>query len=136
MSSEGTAKLGLLAAVAVVLGNIVGVMVFLTPDIAAKHLPWDGWFLAAWAVGGALALLGALCLGELGAMMPEAGGDYVYIREAYGDRTAFLSGYPAEEMMRRAADVQPIGIFVKPLDYRQLEETLGSFFLSLAAEIC
>ena len=59
-----------------------------------------------------------------------------HIRARFGTRTAFLSGYPAEEMMRRAADIQPIGIFVKPLDYRKLEETLGSFFLSLVAEIC
>ncbi|MFH2010238.1 MAG: amino acid permease [bacterium] len=93
MNQNVTQKLGLLAAVAVVLGNIVGVMVFLTPAIAAKHLPWDSWYLAAWAVGGAVALLGALALGELGAMMPEAGGDYIFIREAYGERTAFLSGW-------------------------------------------
>lgn len=93
MTSHNTQKLGLLAATAVVLGNIVGVMVFLTPSIAAAHLPFNSWYLAAWAVGGGLALLGALCLGELGAMMPEAGGDYIFIREAYGDRTAFLSGW-------------------------------------------
>lgn len=93
MTARPQPKLGLLAATAVVLGNIVGVMVFLTPSIAATHLPWDGWYLAAWALGGGLALVGALCLGELGAMMPEAGGDYIFIREAYGDRTAFLSGW-------------------------------------------
>ncbi len=93
MNQTKTSKLGLVAATAVVLGNIVGVMVFLTPSIAATHLPWNSWYLASWAVGGALALLGALCLGELGAMMPEAGGDYIFIREAYGDRTAFLSGW-------------------------------------------
>lgn len=58
-----------------------------------------------------------------------------HIRARLGIRTAFLSGYPIEEMMRRVADVQPIGIFVKPLDYQQLEETLGTFFLSHAAEI-
>jgi len=93
MTARLTPKLGLLAATAVVLGNIVGVMVFLTPSIAAVHLPYNTWYLAAWAVGGILALLGALCLGELGAMMPEAGGDYIFIREAFGDRTAFLSGW-------------------------------------------
>lgn len=86
-------KLGLIAAVAVVLGNIVGVMIFLTPAQVGQLLPWDGWFLAAFAVGGVLALLGALCLGELGAMLPEAGGDYIYIREAYGDTLSFLSGW-------------------------------------------
>ena len=58
-----------------------------------------------------------------------------HIRARLGIRTAFLSGYPVEEMMTRAADVRPIGIFVKPLEYQQLEETLGTFFLSLAAEV-
>ena len=58
-----------------------------------------------------------------------------HIRARFGIRTAFLSGYPVEEMFVRVADVQPIGIFVKPLEYQQLEETLGTFFLSLTAEI-
>jgi len=86
-------KIGLTAAVAIVLGNIVGVMIFLTPAQVAAELPWDNWFLAAWALGGVLALLGALSLGELGAMFPEAGGDYVYIRKAYGETLSFLSGW-------------------------------------------
>jgi basic amino acid/polyamine antiporter, APA family len=86
-------KIGLFAATAIVLGNIVGVMIFLTPSTVAKHLPWNGWFMLAWAVGGILALLGALAMGELGAMFPKAGGDYIYIREAYGEKTSFLSGW-------------------------------------------
>ena len=93
MPKDATQKLGLIAATAVVLGNIVGVMIFLTPAQAAVHLPWDSWYLVAWALGGIIALLGALSLGELGAMMPMAGGDYIYIREAFGERTAFLSGW-------------------------------------------
>ena len=58
-----------------------------------------------------------------------------HIRARLGIRTAFLSGYPAEEMMTRAADIRPIGFFVKPLEYGQLERALGTFFLSRAAEI-
>ncbi len=85
--------IGLPGAVAIVLGNVVGVAVFLTPPEVARHLPWDQWFLFAWALGAAPALLGALCLAELGAMLPRAGGDYAYIREAYGDPLAFLSGW-------------------------------------------
>lgn len=91
--NETKKRLGAVAATAVVLGNIVGVMIFLTQGSVAKHLPWDGWLLAAWALGGVLALLGSLCMAELGAMMPEAGGDYIYIREAFGERWAFLSGW-------------------------------------------
>lgn len=92
-ASSPARQIGPVAAVAVVLGNIVGVMIFLTPAQVARHLPWDGWFLSAWALGGLFALLGALCLGELGAMMPEAGGDYVYIRSAFGPLPSFLSGW-------------------------------------------
>lgn len=56
------------------------------------------------------------------------------IRARLGIRTAFLSGFPAEEMKTRAADVGPIGFFVKPLEYERLERALESFFLSRAAE--
>jgi len=58
-----------------------------------------------------------------------------HIRARYGTRSAFLSGYPIEEMMRRVEDVRPIGIFVKPLEYGELEQTLGDFFLSGEAGI-
>lgn len=57
------------------------------------------------------------------------------ISTGLGIRTAFLSGFPAEEMMTRAADVEPIGFFVKPLEYGRLEKELRKFFLSRAAEI-
>lgn len=58
-----------------------------------------------------------------------------HIRARFGTRSAFLSGYPVEEMMRRVADIRPIGIFVKPLEYGELEQTLGTYFLSGGAEI-
>ena len=58
-----------------------------------------------------------------------------HILARFGTRSAFLSGYPAEETMTRVADVRPIGIFVKPLDYESLELALGDFFLSRAVEI-
>jgi APA family basic amino acid/polyamine antiporter len=86
-------KLGFVASTAVVLGNIVGVMIFLTQGTVAKHLPWNGWLLLAWGLGGLLAIIGAICLGELGAMMPRSGGDYLFIKEAWGERLAFLSGW-------------------------------------------
>lgn len=58
-----------------------------------------------------------------------------HIRARFGIRSAFLSGYPVEEIVRRVADVRPVGIFVKPLEYGELERVLGTFFLSGEAEI-
>lgn len=52
-----------------------------------------------------------------------------HIRARYGVRTAFLSGYPTDEMTMRVADLRPIGCFVKPLDYSQLQAALEAFFL-------
>lgn len=57
------------------------------------------------------------------------------IRARFGTRTAFISGYPVEELMERAADVRPIGIFVKPLEYRELEIALGTVLLSGDADL-
>jgi len=53
-----------------------------------------------------------------------------HIRSRLGIRSVFLSGYPADEMMTRAADVRPVGFFVKPIDYDELETALSAFFLS------
>jgi len=58
-----------------------------------------------------------------------------HIRARFGTRTAFISGYPVEELMERAADVRPIGIFVKPLEYRELEIALGTVLLSGDADL-
>ncbi|MBU1536118.1 amino acid permease [Myxococcota bacterium] len=90
---DSKGKITLIPAIAIVLGNIVGVMIFLTPPAVAKFLPQTGWFFGAWIGGGLLAIAGALALGELGAMFPKAGGDYLYIREAYGEKLSFLSGW-------------------------------------------
>lgn len=58
-----------------------------------------------------------------------------HIRARFGIRSAFLSGYPVDEIVRRVADVRPVGIFVKPLEYGELERVLGTFFLSGEAAI-
>jgi APA family basic amino acid/polyamine antiporter len=78
---------------AVVVSNVVGTGIFLTPPLIAARVSSGLPFLGLWIVGGALALVGALCYGELGAMRPKAGGEYVYIREAFGPLAGFLSGW-------------------------------------------
>ena len=66
--------------------------IFLTPGTVADILPHPGLVLAAWSIGGLLSLAGALANAELGAMYPHAGGDYVYLREAYHPLAGFLVG--------------------------------------------
>jgi len=92
-ASELPRALGLATATLLVVGGIIGSGIFFTPAEVARALPSGGWVLAVWAVGGLVALAGALTYAELGAMMPSAGGPYVYIREAFGALPAFLYGW-------------------------------------------
>jgi APA family basic amino acid/polyamine antiporter len=88
-------QIGLRTATALVVGEVVAVGIFLTPAGMAKSLGSPLWLLVVWLVMGAMAVCGALCYGELAARYPEAGGGYVYLREAYGRPVAFLYGWMA-----------------------------------------
>lgn len=76
-----------------VIGGIIGGGIFRTPATVAERVGSPGLTLAAWIVGGVIALIGALCFGELGQRRPKAGGGYVYLRETWGPLTAFLYGW-------------------------------------------
>jgi APA family basic amino acid/polyamine antiporter len=86
-------RLGVGAVTALVIGQVIAVGIFLTPASMARSLGSPAWLLVVWLVTGGMALTGALCYGELAARFPEAGGGYVYLREAYGSRVAFLYGW-------------------------------------------
>jgi len=86
-------RLGPLDGVALVVANVIGIGIFTTPGIVAGMLPGPAAFLGLWATGGVLALCGGLVYAELGATYPEAGGEYVYIRNAFGPLAGFLSGW-------------------------------------------
>ena len=88
-------RIGIRTATALVVGEVIAVGIFLTPAGMAKALGSPFWLLVVWLVCGAMALCGALCYGELAARYPEAGGGYVYLREAYGPAVAFLYGWMA-----------------------------------------
>ncbi|QXD23129.1 amino acid permease [Opitutia bacterium ISCC 51] len=85
--------LGPRIAIAVVVGNVIGSGIFLKPGNIAAESGNFGLIISVWVFGGVLCILGALCLAELAAMLPKAGGMYVYIREAYGRKVAFLAGW-------------------------------------------
>lgn len=97
MTTSGQLKrqIGLRTATTLIVGEVIAVGIFLTPAGMAKSLGSPLWLLIVWLLMGGMALCGALCYGELAARFPEAGGPYVYLREAYGRPIAFLYGWMA-----------------------------------------
>jgi len=88
--------LGLWDSTLLVIGFVLGSAVFMVtggPGGVASLLPTPGWLIIAWVVGGIVSFAGALVYAELGAALPRAGGQYVFLREAYGDLTGFLYGW-------------------------------------------
>ena len=85
--------LGLLDASMIVVGSMIGSGIFITSAESARLVASPGWLLVAWALAGLLTITGALCCAELAAMMPHAGGQYVFLREAYGPAAGFLFGW-------------------------------------------
>jgi len=85
--------LSLLDATAIVVGSMIGSGIFITSAESSRLVGSPGWLLAAWALAGVLTITGALCCAELAAMWPRAGGQYVFLREAYGPSIGFLFGW-------------------------------------------
>lgn len=86
-------RLGPIDAAAIVVSNVIGGGIFFVPIFVAGQVP-SGWAMfGVWILGGALAFTGAMAYAELAALRPHAGGEYVYLREAYGRVAAFLSGW-------------------------------------------
>src|SRR5499427_3058063 len=85
--------LSLLDATMIVIGSMIGSGIFLVSAESGRLVASPGWLLVAWALAGVLTITGALSCAELAAMMPRAGGQYVFLREAYGPSLGFLFGW-------------------------------------------
>src|SRR6266851_4982865 len=85
--------LGISFGLAVIVGSTLGIGILRTPGLVAAQLGNRSAILAVWIVGGLFTLLGSVCLTELGAMLPQAGGYYVYARRAFGDAVGFAVGW-------------------------------------------
>ena len=81
------------SATALVIANIIGAGIFTTTGFQAADIRHPPILFLPWAIGGILALLGALCYAELGAMIPHSGAEYVYLREPYGRALGFISAF-------------------------------------------
>jgi APA family basic amino acid/polyamine antiporter len=93
LDTEFRRGLGLFDSTMVVVGSMIGSGIFLVSADMARTLGSAGWLLAAWVLTGALTVIGALSYGELAAMMPRAGGQYIYLREAFSPLWGFLYGW-------------------------------------------
>src|SRR5713101_789214 len=85
--------LGVAFGLAVIVGSTLGIGILRTPGLVAGQLTSRSSILAVWLLGGLYTLLGSICLTELGTMLPQAGGYYVYARRAFGDTVGFAVGW-------------------------------------------
>src|SRR6185369_6327721 len=95
LMSESTLhkKLSLLDSTTIITGSMIGSGIFIVSAEIARQVQTPGMLLLAWIITGVITILGALCYGELAAAMPKAGGQYVYIKEAFGPLYGFLYGW-------------------------------------------
>ena len=136
--------LTLLDATMIVIGSMIGSGIFIVSAKSAALVGAPGWLLAAWAIAGVLTITGALCCAELAAMMPRAGGQYVFLREAYGPATGFLFGWSLFFVVQTgtiAAVAVAFANFMGVLTNRVSENVylirpihLGSYALSLSTQ--
>ena len=96
-------KIGFWSATAIIIGSVIGSGVFMKPASMAGQLGSPVWLTIVWIIAGLFSLFGALIYAELGAMLPETGGIYVYFRKMFGDFVAYLYGWAAFSVMNTAA---------------------------------
>ena len=121
--------LGLIAAISVIIGNVVGTGVFLKARVMTCNVGSPTWVLMAWIAAGLLSLAGALTYAELTAMKPHAAGPYVFLRDSYGRLSSFLFGWMQMFIARSAAQTAVAVVFAIAMnDYLNgaLKQTLLS----------
>lgn len=119
--------LGLLAAISIVVGNVVGTGVFLKARVMTCNVGKPGWVIGVWIFAGVLSLAGALTYAELAAMMPRAGGEYVFVKTAYGRVWGFLYGWMQMFIAKtgsQAAIAVGFAIFLNDFYNKSLEKVL------------
>lgn len=110
-------QINLTAAIALVAGSVIGSSIFAKPASMAQVLPDPVWILAAWLVAGLLSLSGAMINAEIGAMFPKTGGQFVYFREMYGQRFAFIYGWASLTVINTASVAAIAFVFAQYLSF-------------------
>src|SRR6187397_3537581 len=125
LDTEFTRGLGLFDSTMVVVGSMIGSGIFIVSADIARLVGSPGWLLLTWLVTGILTVTAALSYGELAAMMPRAGGQYVYLREAFGPLWGFLYGWTLF-MVIQTGTVAAVAV--------AFSKYTGVFFPSISAE--
>ena len=125
-------RLSLSDSIAIVAGIMIGGGIFLVPNLVARELPSTPLILGIWIFAGFVSLVGALGCAELGAMLPATGGQYVYVREAYGPFAAFLCGWSLFTVSRSAQVAWMSVVFSLYVAYFVPLSPWGAKLLSLA----
>ena len=128
-------RLGFFDSAMIMVGIVIGSGIFLTTGIMAKTIPSPGLILLAWIVGGLLTLAGALVYAELGVLFPRSGGQYVYLREAYGPLPGFLFGWMSFMVYMTAGIAGLAAAFAEYFGYFFPSLSTKSFIFSSKMEI-
>ncbi len=129
--------LGLIAAISIIIGNVIGTGVFLKARVMTCNVGSPTWVMIAWLAAGLLSLAGALTYAELSAMKPEAGGEYVFLRDAYGRVWSFLYGWMLLFVGKTGAQASVAMVFAIGLNdflggqLNQVLLKIGTFEISL-----
>jgi len=130
--AELARTLSLFDSVAIVVGMMIGGGIFLVPNLVARSLPSAPVILCVWALAGVISFIGALACSELGAALPCTGGQYVFLREAYGPFAAFLCGWSFFTVARSAQVAWLSVVFSMYVSYLSPLTPTAAKFLSLA----
>lgn len=123
-SSEPKPALGMIDAVALIVGIVIGAGIFSFPSLVAGNSTSGTMFLSVWIVGGLVSLVGALCYAELASAFPSAGGDYTFLKKAFGNRLAFLFAWARMSIIQTGSAAILAFIFG---DYASQFYSLGEF---------
>jgi basic amino acid/polyamine antiporter, APA family len=131
-SAAPRASLSTLDAAAMLVGIVIGIGIFKTPSLVANFVPNETFFIGMWVLGGFVTFVGALCYAELGSSRPSAGGEYQFLKEAYGPKLSLLFAWA------RCSVIQPGAIAAVAFvlgDYANVLLNLGSYGPAIYAVI-
>ena len=132
-------ELGLLDGTMLVVGSMIGSGIFIVSSDMVRNVGSAGWLILIWALTGLITVIAAVSYGELSAMFPKAGGQYVYLKEAYGKLTAFLYGWSFFTVIQTGT-IAAVGVafskflayLYEPVSDKNILFTIGTFDLNAA----